>query len=70
MHDGKPIDHDGQPIDTATHIHCVRLAWTLVSRISGLLRPEEVNQCAQQFYLDIREHEHMQRQSNPEKEGR
>src|SRR5262249_1468865 len=48
--------HDGQPIDAATHITCVRLAWTLVHRIQNLLRPDEVDDCARQFYLDIRAH--------------
>jgi hypothetical protein len=48
--------HDGQPCDPATHISCIRLAWTLVHRIQSLLRPEEINDCAKQFYLDIREH--------------
>lgn len=67
MHDCKPI-HDGQPIDSATHIFCVRLSWTLVNRIRSLLRPEELNECARQFYLDIREH--MQQQNNPETGGR
>lgn len=47
---------DGQPTDPATHIFCIRLAWTLVNRIQSLLRPEELNDCAYQFYLDIREH--------------
>jgi hypothetical protein len=41
--------HNGQPIDSATHIACVRLTWTLVSRIQSVLRPEEINACAQQF---------------------
>jgi hypothetical protein len=47
--------HDGQPCDPATHVFCVRLAWTLVHRIQSVLRPEELNDCARQFYLDIRE---------------
>jgi hypothetical protein len=52
----RSIMHNGQPIDPATHIFCVRLAWALVSRIQSVLRPEELNDCARQFYLDIREH--------------
>lgn len=54
--EGDFIMHEGQPIDPATHIACVRLAWTLVNRIQLLLRPEEIDECARQFYLDIREH--------------
>ena len=48
--------HEGQPCDPATHTSCDRLAWTLVNRIQCVLRPEEVNDCARQFYLDIRDH--------------
>jgi hypothetical protein len=55
MHHDQPIA-DGQPIDPTTHISCVRLSWTLISRIQGLLRPDEINDCARQFYLDIRRH--------------
>jgi hypothetical protein len=46
--------HHGQPIDSATHVFCVRLAWTLVNRLVAVLRPEEINECARQFYEDIR----------------
>jgi hypothetical protein len=48
--------HEGQPCDPATHVFCVRLAWTLVHRIQAVLRPEEIDECARQFYLDIRNH--------------
>jgi hypothetical protein len=48
--------HPGQPCDPGTHVFCVRLAWTLVERIRSILRPEEIDECARQFYLDIREH--------------
>jgi hypothetical protein len=34
-----------------------------MQRIQSVLRPEEINDCARQFYLDIREHlEHEKRQ--------
>lgn len=48
--------HPGQPCDPAAHVCYTRLAWTLVNRIQSVLRPDEINDCAQQFYLDIREH--------------
>jgi hypothetical protein len=57
--------HEGQPCDPATHISCVRLAWTLVNRIQSLLRPEEINDCARQFYLDIREHLEQETRKRP-----
>ena len=53
---------NGQPIDPATHIFCVRLAWKLVHNIQNLIRPEEINDVARQFYLDIREDLERQRQ--------
>jgi hypothetical protein len=55
--------HPGQPIDSATHVFCVRLAWTLVNHLVALLRPEEVNDCAAQFYQDIRDA--LQKQEQP-----
>jgi hypothetical protein len=48
--------YEGQPCDPVTHVFCVRLAWALVQRIQSVLRPEEINDCARQFYLDIRQH--------------
>lgn len=51
-----PSIADGQPIDAETHILCQRLAWALVNRIAAILRPDEINECAKQFYLDIRDH--------------
>jgi hypothetical protein len=54
--------YEGQPCDPATHVFCARLAWALVQRIQSVLRPEEINDCARQFYLDIRVHlEHEKR---------
>jgi hypothetical protein len=47
--------HDGLLCDPATHVFCVRLAGTLVHRIRSVLSPEELDECARQFYLDIRE---------------
>jgi hypothetical protein len=48
--------YEGQPCDPGTHVFCDRLAWALVQRIQSVLRPEEINDCARHFYLDIREH--------------
>jgi hypothetical protein len=48
--------HNGQPIDATTHISYQQLALTLVSRIQFLIRPEDIDDCARQFYLDIRQH--------------
>jgi hypothetical protein len=59
--------HNGQPIDPTTHISYQRLAWTLVERIQCLLRPDEVDDCAHQFYVDIREH--FAQEPAPGKEG-
>ena len=56
--------HNGQPIDPETHIYCVRLAWRLVQRIQNLLRPDEIDDCARQFYLDIREHRQQERKAD------
>ena len=55
--------HNGQPIDPETHISIVRLSWRLVERIQNLLRPDEIDDCARQFYLDIREHRQQERKA-------
>jgi hemerythrin superfamily protein len=60
--------HDGQPIDPATHIACVRLAWKLVHRIQAVLRPDEIDECARQFYRDIRDH--VEQEKLPARGGR
>jgi hypothetical protein len=59
--------HNGQPIDARTHISYQRLALTLVERIVCLLRPDEIDDCAQQFYFDIRQH--FGQEAAPKKEG-
>jgi hypothetical protein len=53
--------HPGQPIDPATHVSYIRLTWTLIQRIQTVLRPDEINDCAAQFYEDIRAHFQQQR---------
>lgn len=57
--------YEGQPCDPATHVFCVRLAWALVHRIQAVLRPEEINDCARQFYLDIRQHLEHEKRKEP-----
>jgi hypothetical protein len=59
--------HNGQPIDSARHVLYQRLAWALVNRIQCLLRPDEIDDCARQFYLDIRDH--MKPNDTPKENG-
>jgi hypothetical protein len=48
-----PVDV-GQPCEPALHVFCMRLAYGLVGIVEPVLRPDEVNLAAQEFYAAIR----------------